>query len=413
LRRLSPRTLITTSLLALATGSAALAPLASADAAAGSEVGPTGTVANTSWVMRGEQGDYIVGPQTLRYDATDGMTASGTAQGVHLTVPGPAWTLDLVAPDSDVLETGRTYTGATRYPFQDASVPGLSLSGDGRGCNELTGQFTINEIAFQGQDLSALSATFEQHCEGGKPAAYGSVAWNASAPAAPVQPLVSIRTNKKHTAYGEKLVVTARVSNDSPLRTLAVYATPYGKRKVLIVQKAVDSNGVLRFPVRLDRRTSFSVLFDGGDQFRDKRDSTTVTVAAATASKMFGKFHRDGAYAVYGPRHPAIMATAVAPNHRGDCLQFRAQFKVNGQWGYDSVVRCGRLSRKSVAGVKLAYDRRLVGIPFRFRAEWLGDKENTAVNGEWKLARFSGGSSRVVARATVPLGTWRPELVAR
>ena len=86
---------------------------------------------------------------------------------------------------------------------------------------------------------------------------------------------------------------------------------------------------------------------------------------------------------------------------------------MNGQWGYDSVVRCGRLSRKSVAGVKLPYDRRLVGIPFRFRAEWTGDKSNTAANGQWKLARFSGGSSRVVARPTPSFGAWRPELVAR
>jgi hypothetical protein len=359
--------------------------------------------------MRGEEGDWVVGPQTVRYDATDTIEATGTTQSVHVSVLDQ-WDIDLAAATGDVLEAGRTYTGLAASP--DATTPGLYLTGQGRGCSTFTGQFTINEITFQGANLTAFSATFVEHCDGAKAAGYGSIAWNATSPAAPVQPLVSIRTDKKHTGYGKRLVVTARVSNDSPVRTLSVFGTPYGKKKVLITRDQVDGDGVLRFSTRLARRTTLSVVFDGGDQFQDKRDSTTVTVAAALASKMFGTFHRSGAYAVYGPKHPAIMASAVAPNHRGDCLRFRLQFKVNGVWGYDSLVRCGRLNKKSVAGVKLPYDRRLVGIPFRFRAEWLGDKSNTAANGPWKLARFSG-SARVAARPLADFGAWRPELVAR
>lgn len=413
MRRLQPSTLIPTTLLALATASAVLAPLTAAEAApepASVSTGPTGVVVNTSWTMRGEDGDYILGGQTRRYAADDGITATGTEAGVHLNVPGAPWDLFLTPADGDVLEAGRTYTDDAS--LADVTVPSLDLYGEGRGCSASTGRFTINEIAVTGSNLTAFSATFEHHCEGARAAAYGSVAWQATAPAAPVQPLVSIRTDKKHTGYGKRLVVTARVSNDSPVRTLSVFGTPYGQKKVLITRDQVDSDGVLRFSTRLARRTALSVVFDGGDQFQDKRDSTTVTVSAGLASKMFGKFHRSGKYAVYGPKHPAVMASAVAPNHRGDCLRFRLQFKVNGVWGYDSVVRCARLSKKSVAGVKLPYDRRLVGIPFRLRAEWLGDKSNTAANGPWKLARFSG-SARVAARPLADFGAWRPELVAR
>ena len=60
-----------------------------------------------------------------------------------------------------------SYTGALRYPFNDGA-PGLSVSGDGRGCNTLTGQFDVTEISQASTgELLVFDATFEQHCEGG------------------------------------------------------------------------------------------------------------------------------------------------------------------------------------------------------------------------------------------------------
>jgi len=44
-----------------------------------------------------------------------------------------------------------TYLNATRYPFQAANVPGLDVSGEGRGSNTLTGQFTIVQALYERQ----------------------------------------------------------------------------------------------------------------------------------------------------------------------------------------------------------------------------------------------------------------------
>jgi hypothetical protein len=87
------------------------------------------------------------------------------------------WSLDFSAPNGQQLTTG-TYLSATRYPFQAPTVPGLSFSGDGRGCNQLGGQFTIADFAY-GSDGSVqrLTATFEQHCEGGGPALRGKIVY--------------------------------------------------------------------------------------------------------------------------------------------------------------------------------------------------------------------------------------------
>ena len=86
-----------------------------------------------------------------------------------------SWTLDLAAPQGQQLVPG-TYLNATRYPFQAPTVPGLTFSGDGRGCNQLSGQFTITEAVYGGDgSVQRFRVTFEQHCEGAAAALRGTL----------------------------------------------------------------------------------------------------------------------------------------------------------------------------------------------------------------------------------------------
>jgi hypothetical protein len=57
----------------------------------------------------------------------------------------------------------------------------MSISGNGRGSNTLTGIFSILEIDF-GVDgaINAFAATFEQHSEGAAPALFGKIAYNSN-----------------------------------------------------------------------------------------------------------------------------------------------------------------------------------------------------------------------------------------
>jgi VCBS repeat-containing protein len=69
-----------------------------------------------------------------------------------------------------------TYTGAVRYPFQGAGQPGLSVYGNGRASNTLTGQFTVTQADFDAAgNLVSFAASFEQHSEGATPALTGQV----------------------------------------------------------------------------------------------------------------------------------------------------------------------------------------------------------------------------------------------
>jgi len=96
-------------------------------------------------------------------------------------IPGASyWSGDFSTPrGTPVLRPG-TYHNARRWPFHDAA-PGMDISGDHRGCNDLGGRFTIHELARAPDGfLSALHVTFEQHCEFEEAAIRGEFRFRAS-----------------------------------------------------------------------------------------------------------------------------------------------------------------------------------------------------------------------------------------
>jgi len=139
-------------------------------------------------VLDSEPGDYIGQGQMwdVLFDVDLGATLSaqvfengdGEPETVQFVMDdnGPINTFTLLAfssRDIGPLAVGE-YLDAQRYPFQDPGHPGLSCSFQNRGCNTLTGSFVILAIDFDaGNDLVRLSASFEQHCEGGDPALFG------------------------------------------------------------------------------------------------------------------------------------------------------------------------------------------------------------------------------------------------
>ncbi|MFJ8713102.1 hypothetical protein ACIRD9_07875 [Streptomyces violaceus] len=132
-RRVLARATATLALaLAMATGTTGLLSGAEAHAL---------PVTEGSFSFGGDEDDYISGGQSYAYATAsqDRMNVSGNTDNRVVTVSvdganGDWWTLNLAAPSGKTLTPG-TYTGATRYPFNDGTEPGLSLSGNGRGCN--------------------------------------------------------------------------------------------------------------------------------------------------------------------------------------------------------------------------------------------------------------------------------------
>lgn len=138
-----------------------------------------------SLIMVSEPGDWVGAGQTWIHSSSSGSDVFGwrgnsgfVGVGVGTAVGSGWWNLEFEAPAGRDLTPGR-FLNAKRYPFNASTVPGLSVSGQGRGCNQLTGEFTIYEAVWGPDEnyanrLLRFDASFVQHCDGG-PALTGEI----------------------------------------------------------------------------------------------------------------------------------------------------------------------------------------------------------------------------------------------
>ncbi len=137
-----------------------------------------------------EPGDFVGQGQSVTVTPIDGdfnleKTDDG---GVHVRFFGTTsflWDLNFAPPAGAALAPGG-YEGATRWPFQSPTAPGLEVSGGGRACAWLTGRFVVHEAVFGPQgEVLRLAVDFEQHCEGDDAALYGSIRYESNVPIGP------------------------------------------------------------------------------------------------------------------------------------------------------------------------------------------------------------------------------------
>lgn len=144
----------------------------------------TGTpVAVTKYSHSSRPGDYMGQGATASYTPkTATISAGGSAEYVRFRVSTDDtwWDVDLAAPQGEKLHPG-VYRNAERAAFRTGRSPGLDVSGDGRGCNEVYGQFSVNQIETDADGtITALDATYTQHCESATaPALTGVVKYRA------------------------------------------------------------------------------------------------------------------------------------------------------------------------------------------------------------------------------------------
>jgi hypothetical protein len=176
------------------------------------------TVTSGSLSFSGDPGDYITGGLSYAYSTANGdvLYVNGSTDNRHVGISvnaynGDWWYLDFEAPLGQALVPG-TYLNATRYPFNGAG-PGLSLDGNGRGCNTLTGSFTVlNAVYGINGYVQTFDATFEQHCEGLDPAARGEVHISNPPPPPPLDLQVVVATDGTASTLDGNATVHGTVS---------------------------------------------------------------------------------------------------------------------------------------------------------------------------------------------------------
>ncbi len=157
----------------------------------------TGSVATslTSLLMNSESGNYVGQGKSYSFTSATGTfgisraypTNPSSNNAIRVSYSDSAsvskwWDLSFMAPSNSPFIAGTTYTNATRFPFQAYSVAGLDVSGEGRGNNTLTGQFTINQIIYgSGDAILSLDANFDQRGAGDTGLLRGRIQYNNAA----------------------------------------------------------------------------------------------------------------------------------------------------------------------------------------------------------------------------------------
>jgi hypothetical protein len=159
----------------------------------GDSTGPAAAVP-TFVSLRSDPGDFIGAGRSYDYDQSNAVIDVTESDGLlTVTVDGDEqWQGEFQAPSTFPSVVPGAYTNLQRFPFHDPARGGLSWSGEGRGCNTLTGSFTVDTARYALGVPVAIDLTFEQHCEGGGAALRGTIHWRASdttKPAGPVRPI--------------------------------------------------------------------------------------------------------------------------------------------------------------------------------------------------------------------------------
>jgi hypothetical protein len=142
--------------------------------------------AATTVLLDSQTGDYIgLGARATFAAPAWTITHEATQTLVRITMNDgdQSWSLDFQVPrGADFTQLGQ-HAGAVRWPFNAPTVPGLSVSGDGRGCNTLEGWFEVLEGSFtETGELLALAIDFKQNCDNSASALYGSVRIDSAIP---------------------------------------------------------------------------------------------------------------------------------------------------------------------------------------------------------------------------------------
>jgi hypothetical protein len=139
----------------------------------------------TTLSFRGAAGDYISQGKAIAVSDATGTVFTTYEAGYFRTRFQALdlsywWHLDVASPNGEPLQPG-IYRDAWRASFRNGHN-GLDFSGDGRGCNEVFGEFEVLEIGYDSTGrLNRFAADFAQRCETiTSPLLRGSVRINSS-----------------------------------------------------------------------------------------------------------------------------------------------------------------------------------------------------------------------------------------
>ncbi len=130
--------------------------------------------------LQSQGGDFVGQGRTLLYtdsNARLSIDASGARLGIDVR-GDTIWRGDF-QPMNTLTRLERGYYGnLQRWPFHNPVRGGVSWSGDGRGCNVLSGWFVVDDVLYDSSGLASVTLRFAQRCDGATAELRGVLRWS-------------------------------------------------------------------------------------------------------------------------------------------------------------------------------------------------------------------------------------------
>ncbi|HWE65438.1 MAG TPA: choice-of-anchor D domain-containing protein [Acidimicrobiales bacterium] len=142
---------------------------------------PTASAATTTAAtFVSEPGDYVGQGGTFAFTSVTVASQGNGEIDFNVNNAGDQFTVTIAAPTGQILKPG-AYNDIQRTPFRAAGFPGLDVYGDGRGCNQDVGSFTVYDATYDTKgNVVSFAVQFFQHCEGFYSALMGNLSYNSS-----------------------------------------------------------------------------------------------------------------------------------------------------------------------------------------------------------------------------------------
>jgi hypothetical protein len=387
--------------------------------------GSVAFASSTGLVAVGDQGNHIVvytsgGAEKNLFQLDGGLVQRGlglTADASELfavtakAVPGAGYSYSLnIYPDPSVTYPGYVTSPTAIVLTQPAkitvgnpvAVSGyLSVAG-------LIPAGTSIEVTRTGGGQPASAFTVDVSSAGGftwtdqPPAAgtytytarYAATMWNDASVAsvrvtvAKVTPSLSLTVTPTTASYGQAVTFNAHLANMAAKpsnRTVTVYAQQAGSTtRTVIASGPVNASGNIGGTAHFTKSTSISAVYSGDTDNAAVTVTKAVNVYAKVTAAIGGYYGTKSGYRLYHHTARLNLSAAVAPNKKGECVQFQVQQYVRKAWRAVMTTGCATLNSKSQAGGSLSVSRYALGVPYRVRAVYVRGKDAT------NLAAVSG-----------------------
>lgn len=203
----------------------------------------------------------------------------------------------------------------------------------------------------------------------------------------PEPSVLTLTIDRTSYAHGEVGAVAVALTTSAARRTVTLYASTAGQRRVLRAG-TVPLGDVLRATLGLTERTVVEAVFDGDTTHAPSTVTQTLTVRAGISAEVVGARRTTTKFSVFraGDRYKAM--GAVAPAHPGQCVRWRIERKVKGSYRPMRLTGCKQLSAASLSTLSRPSTPAFRGRRYRIRLEWAGDGRNDAAVSTWRYLRF-------------------------